>query len=204
MRGSALTGAPAKKDIQWVTNAPVLDQGDLGSCTGNALTQCLNTTKFAKSRPGGRYLKEANAVSLYSMATVLDDDPQNYPPTDTGSDGVSVCKAGVKQGYLAGYTHAFGFDHFADSMAISPMIVGTNWYSGMMTPDKSGLVKVRGNFEGGHEYLAIGISYSLQLVKFENSWSADWGKKGFFYMSFADFRLLLSQDGDATMPIGKV
>jgi hypothetical protein len=189
----------------WALNAPILDQKELGSCTGNALAQCLNTVKFRSSRPGSGnpYLTEYNAIQIYSLGTQLDEDPENYPPVDTGCDGLSACKAGVRFGYLKGYTHAFGFDHFRDALRLSPVIVGTNWYSEMMAPNTAGLLKVKGYSVGGHEYLCVGDSPSRELLKFANSWGGGWGKKGFFYLSYKDFTRLLDEEGDVTIPIGK-
>jgi hypothetical protein len=199
---------PARKATQprsvlWTHRAPVLDQGDLGSCTGNALAQCLNTTKFVQSRPGRRYLDEQYARLLYAKATVLDTFPGAWPPTDTGSSGLGVAKAGVALGYLTRYEHAFGFDHFAAALTLQPVIVGTNWYSTMFDTDSDGFVSPAGQLAGGHEYLALGINHRERYVTFLNSWSDGWGVKGKFRMTLDDFTALLDEDGDVTVPVGK-
>lgn len=192
------------KSVLWTHTAPVLDQGDLGSCTGNALAQCLNTAHFSASRPKRKYLDEQYARLLYAKATVLDDIPGAWPPTDSGSSGLGVAKAGVALGYLSAYTHAFGFGHFTAALQLQPVIVGTNWYNDMFTPGKDGTVQPTGDVAGGHEYLALGINYPRKLICFLNSWSDQWGRKGRFFMRFDDFQQLLDDQGDVTVPIGKL
>jgi hypothetical protein len=191
--------AHTQRSVLWPHDAPVLDQGNLGSCTGNALAQAINTDYFAKCR--NRYLTEHDAVDLYSAATRVDDAPGVYPPTDTGSSGLAVCKAGVKAGYLSGYRHTFSFSAFTGALQLSPVIVGVNWYDDMMTPDKRGFVHPTGALAGGHEFLALGVNYELSILTFLNSWSDKWGIGGRFYMSFGDFASLLADRGDATVPL---
>ena len=192
--------ATAQRSVLWGHHAPVLDQGHFGSCTGNATAQLVNTDFFATCRPAG-YLTEADAVKLYSLATKLDDIPNNtYPPLDEGSSGLGAAKAGVKLGYFSGYTHAFGFDQFAAALQLQPLIVGTDWYNDMFKPSVTGLVKPTGALAGGHEYLCLGISWETQTLTFLNSWGSGWGLGGRFVMKFADFKKLLAANGDATAP----
>lgn len=191
------------RSVLWVHRAPVLDQGDIGSCTGNALAQCLNTTYFKGSRPSRRYLDQQDAIDLYSVATGLDNVYGTYPPMDSGSTGLAVAKAGQKFGYLIAYHHAFGFSHFLGSIALQPVIVGTNWHEAMFEPDTHGYVKPQGDIVGGHEYLALGVNHRAKKITFLNSWSSHWGRRGRFYMNFTDFEALLAADGDVTVPIGR-
>lgn len=195
--------ATVPRSVLWGHHGPVLDQGELGSCTGNAAAQLVNTDYFAPARPHG-YLTEADAVKLYELATRLDGFPNNtYPPTDEGSSGLGAAKAGVKLGYFTGYKHCFGFDHFAATLQLQPVIVGTPWYQGMFTPNAKGFVRPIGKAVGGHEYLALGISYENKTLVFLNSWGPSFGKNGRFSMTFGDFTRLLAAQGDATAPLPK-
>lgn len=194
------------RKVLWAHRAPVLDQGQLGSCTGNALTQLLNTTRAVKARladtKSRRFLTEQTAVALYSRATVLDDIGGHYPPTDTGSSGLAVCKAGVEAGYFTQYRHAFGYDQFTGAIQLSPVITGTPWYAGMFTPDENGYVWPTGRVAGGHEYLILGFDPAGKgKVTMLNSWSASWGRKGRAYMRGDVYAELLSQQGDVTVPV---
>ena len=82
-----------------------LNQGNLGSCTGNAMAGAVNSLPLHKT--GGRVLKEADAVDLYSLATRLDAFDGAYPPSDTGSSGIAVAKAAKQKGLIKSYWHAF-------------------------------------------------------------------------------------------------
>lgn len=142
-------------------------------------------------------------MSLYSLATELDDLPGTYPPDDEGSSGLGVAKAGVRQGYLSSYTHAFGMDHLLAALQFSPAIVGTEWLEDMFTPDAHGYLRVSGKSAGGHEYLVLGANLSGRYVTVLNSWGAGWGVNGRARVRFDDFAALLAADGDVTVPIAK-
>jgi len=191
------------KTVLWSHHAPILDQGNLGSCTWNAMAQCLNTAKFVKSRPKGKYLDEDIAIKLYSRATQLDNFPGAWPPNDTGSSGIAAAKAGVEAGYLTGYTHAFGMQHFLESIQLSPVIVGTDWLTDMFNPSPKGYVAVSGDVAGGHEYAVLGVNMTGRYVTCLNSWGAGWGVNGRFRIRFDDFANLLANQGDVTVPVGK-
>lgn len=193
--------ATAQRSVLWGHHAPVLDQGNISSCTGNATAQLINTDPFAHSRKAG-YLGEKDAQALYHEATILDGYPGTWPPEDSGSSGLAVAKAGVKAGYFTGYKHAFGFTHFCAALQLQPVIVGTSWHEGMFKPDSKGFVTPTGSVAGGHEYLALGISYETKTLTFLNSWSSGWGLGGRFLMSFTDFTKLLAERGDVTAPVG--
>src|SRR3954471_15061773 len=72
--------------VRHTRHAAVLDQGNLGSCTGNAMTGALASDPLYAGLPSGTTLDENLAVHLYSVATSMDDFNGTYPPEDTGSD----------------------------------------------------------------------------------------------------------------------
>ena len=85
----------AHESVLWEHTAPVLDQGELGSRTGNAMAELFDSAVFVASRIGDAYLDEAEAVRPYSRATTLDRCKGRYPPRDTGSSGLGVAKAAM-------------------------------------------------------------------------------------------------------------
>lgn len=186
---------------------PVLDQGDLGSCTGNAAEAFIGSDPLYDAIPttnpacptGDADADEQQAVTLYSTATKLDEFKGQYPPTDTGSSGVGVAKAAQKAGLISGYQHAFSLDAALRALAVSPLIVGVNWYEGFDNPGSSGRVQITGSVRGGHEFLLYGIDTQRQIVLAQNSWGTSWGLQGCFSFSWGDLGRLLSEDGDATL-----
>jgi hypothetical protein len=195
----------------------VLDQGQLGSCTGNAGIGCLGTDPLYDTVAGVRAFSqalrklirrysfdEAGAVALYSDATRIDDSPGQYPPDDTGSDGLSIAKVLKAAGEIAGYQHTFTAHDALLALTVTPFITGTNWTQDMFTPDADGRVHPTGAVAGGHEYVADEIDATNEQVWFTNSWGAGWGvvrdgRPGRFYMTFADYSALLAQQGDVTI-----
>jgi hypothetical protein len=145
-------------------------------------------------------LDHASALALYERATVIDPWPGSYPPNDTGSDGISVCKAAVEKKLIVSYDHTFNFTDALLALVLKPVMFGTNWYDGMFTPTSTGEVKISGSIAGGHEWTAIGIDVKNAKIRAINSWGSSWGNNGYFYVSFPTLQRLLSENGDCTVP----
>jgi hypothetical protein len=184
------------KSVRWARTAPALDQGELGSCTGNAMTGALLTAPF-----GMTGLDEQFAVRLYSQATKLDDVAGEYPPIDTGSSGLAVAKAAKAQGLISGYRHATSLLDALDALMDGPVITGVAWYENMFTPDGDGEVRIGGAVAGGHEFEVFGVDEDLQRVWCWQSWGSRWGLNGTFYLNFSTWGDLLDDNGDVTVPI---
>lgn len=182
----------------WDRHTPILDQGDVGSCTGNAATGALGCDPFEAALISTS-LDEPFALELYHEATGLDSDPGTYPPDDTGSTGLAVAKACQKDGLISGYTHAMSLQATLAALMAGPVIVGVNWYDGFDNPDADGLVSISGSVRGGHEFVVRGVDVDAKLVHADNSWGASWGKDGSFSFSFGDMKRLLSEEGDAVL-----
>lgn len=186
---------------------PVFNQGNLGSCTGNAGVGCLGTGVFYNtfSMSSQTILTEDLAISVYSEATEIDTFPGSYPPEDTGSDGLSVAKVLTKRQYISGYQHAFSLNAVLTALQTVPVIVGTNWYDSMFTPQSDGRLTISGNVVGGHEYVLDEIDVENSRVGMTNSWSVNWGLTGRAYILISDLMRLLAEDGDVTIftPITK-
>lgn len=188
--------APAIISVRHERNVPIFNQGDLGSCTGNAAVGCISTQPFEY------HGDEQEAVEVYSLATHLDRIRGVYPPDDTGSSGLAVMKALKEEKLITGYAHAFGVDHALRALVLRPGITGITWRSGCDNPDPDGIVQFAGSVRGGHEIELVGIDAEKRLVWFANSWGADWGKDGYFAMTFDDYGQALADHGDATFVAG--
>ncbi|MGE5288837.1 MAG: hypothetical protein ACM3ML_16885 [Micromonosporaceae bacterium] len=176
-----------------------LDQGEIGSCTANALCGALNSVP---DFGGGTPLNEKDAVSLYELETKMEGKP--YPPNDPGGSGLMVCKAAKDRGMIASYRHAFGIQHALEALVLRPVISGFSWYSSFDMPDKTtGLVEIApgATIRGGHEVVADQIDAENQLVWFWNSWGTKYGLGGRFCMSYATWERLLEEQGDVTVPM---
>ncbi len=191
--------------VRHQSQIPTLDQGNLGSCTGNAATKCLSYEPFWSSPPvqavigSDAVADEAYAVGVYSAATKVDDYPGVYPPTDTGSDGLSVATVLKSRGLISGYQHAFSLEALLSALAKGPVIVGTEWRQDMFHPAPDGRQKITGAVEGGHEYCLDELDVENQRVWMQNSWGSNWGVAGRAYFSWDDMKALLGASGDCTI-----
>lgn len=180
----------------------ILDQGNLGSCTGNSGIGCLGTFPFYPTVVSKiNDWSEAAAIQLYSDATAIDPFSGTYPPEDTGSNGLSIAKVLVKRGLISGYQHTFSFDAMLAALTTRPVITGVNWYSSFYYPDNDGIVNFSedARVEGGHEFILDEIDMERQLIGATNSWGTSFGKNGRFYLPFSVMRRLLAEKGDITV-----
>jgi hypothetical protein len=199
------TAAPrgVRKHVLHGRHGKIYDQGNLGSCTGNAVTGAAITNPTYRSHHN---YHEPMAIRVYKLATQIDGFPGVYPPDDTGSSGLAACKAAVQLGLIGSYQHAFSLDEALDALQERPVITGTDWLEGMDFPDGNGRVQLVGQTRGGHEYCAVEYdpgdgTPNGSWVRFANSWSAGWGESGYFWMRVSDWGTLLERDGDVTIPI---
>lgn len=185
----------------WKRVIPILNQGNVGSCTGNAACGALGTEPLYSSLQPSiqKVLTEVEAVKLYAEATHLDSYPGVYPGDDTGSDGLSVAKAATNDGLISGYVHAITLDQVQSAMQSGPVILGLNWYSSFDNPGMDGGVSISPNsvIRGGHEVEVTGMDVVTRMFRCANSWGTDYGDKGYFQFSFDVMGRLLAEQGEA-------
>ena len=206
--------------VSWTRRIPILTQGDLGSCTGNAGTGWLGTdsrgrtaysyalvTATGAANSHGLFaarsytLDEKFATKLYSLSTILDNIRGQYPPTDSGSSGIGTAKALVTLGLAVSYTHAFSMAALNSALQYGPVMIGIPWYKSMFDPGKDGLITVdKGSgTAGGHE-LALTAWDGSNRYRVANSWGTSWGQSGYGYLTTASLTALLADQGDVTVP----
>ena len=194
--------APRAPQIVSVTHNATglpLNQGNIGSCTANALCGALDSAPDERS---GTVYTESQAVQLYELETKMEGKP--YPPNDPGGTGLMVCKAAQQLGWITSYQHAFGIQHALEALVLRPVITGVSWYTSFDTPDpRTGLVEIApgATVRGGHEFVADGIDATNQLVWFWNSWGTAFALGGRFCMSYTTWEQLLANQGDVTVPV---
>jgi hypothetical protein len=186
----------------WNRDVPAFDQGDLGSCTGNAMAGVLVSEPFFEKE---RTVDEHLAVLIYSAATRLDYISGHYPPEDTGSSGLAVAKVSHKLGYISGYRHAFSLRGCLSALSYTgPVIIGLNWYDSFDSPVGMGAelsISPNASVRGGHEVELLGIDIDTSMIFGINSWGSAWGNGGRFSMSFDTLERLLEERGDVVVPL---
>lgn len=206
----------AIRSVTWARHTPILDQGQIGSCTGNALTGALGTDSASRTataqvtvkadskgifKAGTYTLDEAFAVLAYELNTRLDDIGGQYTPDDTGSSGPACGKAAQQLGLASGYTHAFSYDALRSALQMGPVLIGIPWYNSMFDPAPDGQIVLdrSSGVAGGHELLVRQYDATRDVVWVDNSWGLAWGSRGRGYLAGADLRSLLSEGGDVTV-----
>jgi hypothetical protein len=202
---------------RWTRRTPILDQGQIGDCVPNALTGVLGTD--SAQRPGltsvtvkadshgvfaaGVYpLDEPFAVQAYSLITLDDAYPGNYPPDDTGSDGLGAMAGAKDLGLVDVYQHAFSITAVQSALMAGPVMWGTEWLNSMFTTDRNGFLVVNkaSGVAGGHELVLNGYDPGTDTYSGDNSWGPSFGLGGSFFISGANLKWLLSRQGDITVP----
>lgn len=178
-----------------------LNQGNLGSCTGNAVAGACNTLPL--HTVPSHLLRQSHAKNIYSIATHIDEFQGAWPPEDTGSSGLAAAKAAAQLGLISEYRHAFSVEEAVSALQLGPVITGVPWFEGFDHPDADGYVEISGQVRGGHEFEILGFEWRLtfddSLVAAENSWGMEWGHGGRFWFTVSTWRKLLEQDGDVTI-----
>jgi hypothetical protein len=192
---------------EWERVLAVLDQGQLGSCTGNAGTGALGTEPFytltgkaVLPEPGDADAAEKFAVQLYSDATVVDGYPGTYPPDDTGSSGLAICKVLKARETINGFRWARSAYGFVRLLQEGPVLQGMPWYNAFFEPDSDGFIDSdhtwpSSGLAGGHEVEAIGVELDTDdvfnsVITYVNSWGAGWGDAGRFRMRLSTYERL--------------
>lgn len=209
---------PQYKTTVWPFEAPILNQGKIGSCTGDTMADILNTVFFTavrKLKNNNQYYDQSDAYTFYSQATYISGvgGGQHWPPNDVGATGPAVAQAAENDGDITGYQHCFTWQQFQAAIETQPVMLGTIWTDNMFNPDGNGVCSVGPlndkTIAGGHEYMARAIFYDQSLILCTNHWTDTWnpqqiGQKrpGEFYLTFADAQVLLNNGGDVTVPQG--
>lgn len=206
--------ASVLRSVRHVSAGLPLDQGNVGSCTGNALCGALNTVPHWAS--GQPTLTETDAVAVYSDEEVLEGFGP-YPPNDQGGSGTEVCQAAKNRGWIVRYENPATIAQALFALVPRPVITGVNWYTSFDTPDAQGRVSITpgATVRGGHEFLVDELQVPAGIVITQanvagyleqiwlgafNSWGLGYGLGGRFYFTAATWQQLLEQGGDVTVP----
>lgn len=174
----------------------VLDQGVEGSCVGHGFAHEL----IARPYPI-KHITHGKAVAIYKKAQTLDEWPgTNYSGTSVLAGAKAIQE--LYPGTIESYRWANNLQDVIATLGYhGPIVIGVNWYVGMYKPDTKGFIHVTGSIVGGHCLLLRGVDIIKNRLMLHNSWGASWGKNGTCWISFEDFDRLMSEGGDACIPI---
>jgi C1A family cysteine protease len=208
-----LAKLPRKADLR-PNCPPVLDQGELGSCTANAIANAHYFDQM-KQKDANAFLPSRLFI-YYNERTI-----EHSTKADSGAqirDGIkTLSKQGACPETLWPYVIAKfttkppvpAFKEAEKHLAILysrltqtlsqfkgclasgyPFVFGFTVYESFEsdTVAKTGKVPMPSHTEkslGGHAVLAVGYDDTKQVFIVMNSWSEGWGDKGFFYIPYA-------------------
>ena len=195
---------PLKKRV-WQPG-PVLDQGREGACVGFGWSGELAASPIRVKR-----IDDAFALDIYRGAQRRDQWPgEDYEGTSVIA-GAQECKA---RGYIGEYRWAFNADDLKYAVAqLGCAVIGVNWYYGMYSTTKTGMVNVTGRYVGGHCLYIYGYNPAARIAgedwhkRFEvfmwqNSWGPNYGLNGRGYLRVEDAqRLIFDENGEACIPL---
>jgi C1A family cysteine protease len=201
---------PASVDLTNEMYFPVFDQGQLGSCGANAMSE-VNMTESKQSPI------VLSRLFIYYVTRLL----MNTVSEDSGVNNRMLCKAAAQYGICLESEFPYDITKFTDvppaeaftsalnhristfhrlatldqikqclALTTQPVLIGINVYESFETPEvaKTGIVPMPKPGEqllGGHDVAIFGYDDAKQCFKVLNSWGEAWGDKGFFYLPYA-------------------
>ena len=208
-----VTSLPAKVDLRTAPDMPpVYDQGQLGSCTGNAIAGAVD---FDNHKQTGTFLTPSRLWIYYQERVI-----EGTVSSDSGGqirDGMkAIAHLGVcpetDWPYVTStfadpppskdYTDALADralsyqavtqDLFALKSTLAsgfPVVFGFTVYEAFESPQvaSSGIVPMPSPSEqvvGGHAVVLVGYDDAVDRFIVRNSWGTGWGEQGFFELPY--------------------
>ena len=194
---------------------PVYDQGQLGSCTANAIAAALQFEQMKQKEVGefipsrlfiyynerameGTIKSDAGASIRDGIKTVNVQGACKETPTwpyiiskfKTKPPATAYAEA-IKYESLQYYSVLQTLNDFQTRLANGyPIIIGISVYSSFESDvvSKTGIVPMPAKNEsllGGHAILVCGYDSTKQVFIVRNSWGTSWGMQGYFTLPFA-------------------
>jgi hypothetical protein len=196
---AALAPITVTRSVAFWETGPVLNQGATYECTAYSAEQLLLSAPVKNKM----YL---TPHELYHLNQLNDEWPgENYD----GSSVRAAMKVLQTAGLIGEYVWANSIDPVRRWLLMKgPVILGTNWYAGMMSPDSLGFIRPTGASVGGHAYMLRGADDNMVCpdrskgaVRIINSWGLQYGQQGKVWLSYNDADKLIKELGEAVTPI---
>lgn len=190
--------------------SPVEDQGELGSCTGQAIAGAIEFNYIKQNKP-----QNISRLFIYYQERLMEGTVKQ----DAGAmirDGIKACvqygapmesvwpyniskfarkpsAAAYKDALnrqVVEYRRVVGFDDFLGALSAGfPVVFGFSVYESFESAQvaETGIMPMPAASErllGGHAVCAVGYDKSKNWAIVRNSWGSSWGLGGYFYMPF--------------------
>jgi C1A family cysteine protease len=208
-----LVKLPPKRDLRSGC-PPVYDQGQLGSCTANAIAGAVQfeqkKQKFTTFMPSrlfvyynervmeGSVNSDAGAQirdGVKSVATlgVCPETEWLYNINKFADKPTPKCYTDAKKCQAVGYQRldSSNLNQLKGCIASGyPFVFGFTVYDAFESQQvaKTGVLNMPGpkeKVQGGHAVLAVGYDDATQRFTVRNSWGKDWGIKGYFTIPYS-------------------
>jgi hypothetical protein len=159
-----------------------LDQGTEGACVGFGFAHELAAEPGVITGITNQWARE----QIYWEAQRVDDWPGGaYPGAQEYYEGTSVL-AGAKVVKAKGFITEYRWMTSVDDIILTvghygPVVIGVDWYEGMMDTTADGHIRPTGDIVGGHCVCVNGVVMAPDdnpvdsYVVVHNSWGSSWG-----------------------------
>jgi C1A family cysteine protease len=187
------------------------DQGNLGSCTGNAIAGAIELLHKRQNRTldisrlfiyyyerlfigkvnydSGAYIRDGIKACYTYGAPTENLWPYNISKFRTQPVKEAITDAAKRK--VTSYQRVSDFNGVIDAITSGyPVTVGFSVYSSFDSPivAKTGIMPYpntkKEKLLGGHAVLIVGYNKNNNTFIARNSWGTSWGDKGYFYMPF--------------------
>jgi C1A family cysteine protease len=190
---------------------PVEDQGQLGSCTANALVGALEFLEKKDKLPfqdfsrlfiyyNERVIEHSvnsdsgamirDGIKTLAKQGVCSEKSWPYDIAKFKSKPGSVCYKEALEHQITSYQRLTTLDQMRTCLAEGfPFVFGFAVYESFESQEvaRTGIVNMPGSGEqvlGGHAVLGVGYDDAKQRFIVRNSWGTGWGVKGYFTMPY--------------------